>query len=233
MENKQAANRQFLTPGTLIVDAEGQCAHVLAIEETSGAAQLRLQLPHQRQLRLRADIVQLRDDGGYFLPFSFAELDAAHDSAPHTYTEAPQVIPVLREDLQFDKRAVDTGRGVRVHRHTSERSEVVDQPLRRDELAVTRVPVNKAVDRNAVPAARQEGDTLIVPVFEEVLVVDKQLRLKEEIHITRHQTEVRAPQTVTLKTEQVTVEHFDENAQPRGTPAASGNPKQDTNSAGQ
>lgn len=35
------------------------------------------------------------------------------------------------------------------------------------------------------PAARQEGNTLVVPVLEEVLIVDKRLSIKEEIHVTR------------------------------------------------
>jgi hypothetical protein len=47
-------------------------------------------------------------------------------------------------------------------------------------------------------------------VLEEVLVVQKQLLLKEEVRITRLRRPVHAPQSVTLKSEQVTEERFDE-----------------------
>ncbi len=41
------------------------------------------------------------------------------------------------------------------------------------------------------PAVRTENDVVIVPVLEEVLVVQKQLVLKEELHIRRRiETEI-------------------------------------------
>jgi stress response protein YsnF len=45
---------------------------------------------------------------------------------------------------------------------------------------------------------------------EEVIVVQKRLRLKEEIRITRRVEEETATHTVTLKSERVSIEHFDE-----------------------
>jgi stress response protein YsnF len=50
----------------------------------------------------------------------------------------------------------------------------------------------------------------VVPVLEEVLVVQKQLRLKEEVRITRHRREAHAPQTIVLRSEEVEVERFDD-----------------------
>jgi stress response protein YsnF len=82
--------------------------------------------------------------------------------------------------------------------------------LLRDQLAVEHVPVGRVVAESDMPQMRYEGDTLVVPVFEEVLVVQKQLLLKEEVRITRHRTEVRIPETVLLRSEQVTAERFDE-----------------------
>ena len=55
---------------------------------------------------------------------------------------------------------------------------------------------------------RQEGDTLIVPVLEEVLVVEKRLLLKEEVRITRTRTEVHSPQAVTLRSEEAVIEEI-------------------------
>jgi stress response protein YsnF len=54
------------------------------------------------------------------------------------------------------------------------------------------------------------GNTLIVPVLEEVLVVQKRIRLREEIHITRHRRETHAPQSVTVRTERVEVKRLDD-----------------------
>jgi hypothetical protein len=50
----------------------------------------------------------------------------------------------------------------------------------------------------------------VVPVLEEVLVVERRLRIKEELHITRIRREERHVESVLLKSEQVSVERFDE-----------------------
>lgn len=48
-------------------------------------------------------------------------------------------------------------------------------------VEVRRVPVNRDVDK--APPVRRRGDLLIVPVLEEVLVIEKRLRLREELHL--------------------------------------------------
>ena len=58
-------------------------------------------------------------------------------------------------------------------------------------------------------AVRHDGDTMIVPVYEEVLVVRKRLMLKEELHITRRKREVSRPQTVSVRREEVEVERLE------------------------
>ncbi len=121
---------------------------------------------------------------------------------------APQtVIPVVREELEVGKRRVDTGRGVRVHKTVQERQAVVDEPLAKDEVRVERVKVERTVE--APVDVRYEGDTMIIPVLEEVLVVQKRLVLKEEIRITRRRMETHAPQRVTLRSEQAQVERIE------------------------
>jgi len=54
---------------------------------------------------------------------------------------------------------------------------------------------------------RYEGDTMIIPILEEVLVVEKRLLLREEIRITRRQSVVRDPQEYILRREEATVSH--------------------------
>ncbi len=115
------------------------------------------------------------------------------------------VIPVVEEMLTIDKRAVVTG-GVRLIKRVTEHEEVVDEALLRELVSVERVPINQIVAE--APPSRQEGDTLIVPVLEEVLVTEKRLLLKEEIRITRTQSTVHEPQTVTLRSEHAVLEEL-------------------------
>jgi stress response protein YsnF len=61
---------------------------------------------------------------------------------------------------------------------------------------------------------RTEGDTTILSLVEEVLVVEKRWMLREEIHIRTQRIETHQPQRITLRSEDVQVErvpHADEN----------------------
>jgi hypothetical protein len=57
-----------------------------------------------------------------------------------------------------------------------------------DEYDIEHVPVGRILD--ALVTQRQEGDTLILPVVEEVLVYRRKLYLREEIRITRRKKPV-------------------------------------------
>jgi uncharacterized protein (TIGR02271 family) len=121
------------------------------------------------------------------------------------------VIPLAAEELRVEVREVPTGRVV-VRTTVDVREEVIDLPLSREEVEVERVAINRVVPE--VTPVRQEGDTTIVPVFEEVLVVEKRLLLKEEVRIVRRRTEERRPQRVTVRREEASVERL-----PAGGPA--------------
>lgn len=128
------------------------------------------------------------------------------------------VVPVAREELHVGTRRVDTGRGVRVRKTVNEQAHRIDQVLLHDALDVKRIAVDRVVPLNEAPVTRQEGDTLIVPVLEEILVVEKRLRIKEEIHIIRSTQQERYAGTAVLRAEQVSVERFDDSS---GTDATS------------
>ena len=114
-------------------------------------------------------------------------------------------VPVIEERLEIAKREVETGR-VRVTKLVRESQEVVDVPLLTEQVSVERVPVGRIVD--AAPEPRQEGDTLVLPVLEEVVVVEKRLMLKEEIRVTRTRGETHRKQTVPLRKEEVQVQRL-------------------------
>jgi|SRR5579862_5828944 len=117
------------------------------------------------------------------------------------------VVPVVEEMPLVEKREVETGR-VRITKRVTEHEETVDEPLLREEVSVERFSIDTIIEGPA-PSPRQEGETTIIPVVEEVLVVERRLRLKEEIHITRRRLTVHQPAQVTLRREEVVIEHED------------------------
>ena len=135
-------------------------------------------------------------------------------SIPENITQEDLRIPVVEEQLTVGTRVVETGRGVRIHKTISEQPVVIDERLVRDEMEIERVPGDRIVALEDKPVTRYEGDTLVVPVFEEVLVVERRLRIKEELRITRIRHEERYQNTVSLKAEQVEVERFDDAEKP-------------------
>jgi len=116
-----------------------------------------------------------------------------------------RVIPVIREQVSVTRREVERG-GVRVNKRVEEHEEIVEQPTYREEVTVERVALGRTIETATAP--RQEGDTLIIPVFEEMLVVEKRLVLKEEIHITRRRIEETQQARVVLREEHVDIENL-------------------------
>jgi len=123
--------------------------------------------------------------------------------------ELAEVIQVVEETIRVEKRLVESGRVV-VHKTVTERDEVVEILLRQQDLVVERVPIGLVVLE--APQSRQEGDTLIVPILEEVLVVEKRLVLKEELHIRKQSSERMEHHTVRLRSEHVEIEQTGRNA---------------------
>jgi uncharacterized protein (TIGR02271 family) len=124
--------------------------------------------------------------------------------------ETPRVIPVIQEKLVVDKQIIETG-VTRIKKEIHEHEETVDLPLIKDEVQIERVLVDQFVEE--LPEVRHVGETLIVPVMEEVLVVEKRLLLKEELHITKVAKTHHDPRKVTLRSEEVRIEHEDINEQ--------------------
>ncbi len=115
------------------------------------------------------------------------------------------VIPVIREEARVTRREVERG-GVRVHKRVEEREEVVEEPAYREEVTVERVTLGQPIEQEI--GSRQEGDTLIIPVLEEMLVVEKRLVLKEEIRITKRRIEETEQARIVLRQEHVEIEEL-------------------------
>ncbi|GAA4451015.1 hypothetical protein GCM10023189_12500 [Nibrella saemangeumensis] len=123
-------------------------------------------------------------------------------------TDQSRIIPVIEEQIHIGKDVVETGRVV-ISKRVREEEQTVDIPLVSEEMNVERVAVNQYVD--TPPAVRYEGETMIIPVLKEVLVVEKRLVLVEELHVTKRQVETTETQRVTLRKEEVTVDRIPHN----------------------
>src|SRR4029453_2642589 len=93
-----------------------------------------------------------------------------------------------------------------------EQDVLVDEPLWREDVEITRVPVQRVVD-GPIPV-RTEGETTIISLVEEVLVVEKRLMLTEELHLRTRRREMRQPQRVTLRREEARVERLPHDTAP-------------------
>lgn len=113
------------------------------------------------------------------------------------------VVPVIEETAEISKRVVQRGT-VRVSKVVSEREEIVPASLAQDEIEIEHIARDQYLDKPA--ETRREGDTLIIPVMEEVLVVEKRLVLREEIHIRRRTKNVSTEERVKLRREEVRVD---------------------------
>lgn len=187
----------------VVFDAEGVRGTLeSSADGVEGEGRARVLLGDGRRLWLPQNVLERQEHGTLIFRGSFDALSAAASGGQTPVA----VVPVMEEELRVGKRVVETGR-VRIHKTVHEHEEVVDEPLMREEYDVERVPIDEFVDGPVGP--RHEGETLIVPVLEEVLVVEKRLVVREELRITRRQTEERRPQRVKLLSEEVSVERTD------------------------
>ena len=117
--------------------------------------------------------------------------------------DPPAVIPVAQEEAHVSRRRVETGT-VRVHKVVREHVETIDEPMLHDEVDIEHIAINRVVEAPTPP--REEGDVLVVPVYEEVVTVQRQWVLREEIRLRRREVQTRHREQVTLRSEQAKVE---------------------------
>jgi uncharacterized protein (TIGR02271 family) len=112
-------------------------------------------------------------------------------------------IPLHEERLTVETRPVDLGE-VLVHKTVDEVEEVQRGPLNHEEVEIERVKVNRPVEAPEEP--HQEGEWLVIPIMEEVLVVKKQIVVTEEIRIRKQLVAEEHEVRETVRRERVTVE---------------------------
>jgi len=112
-------------------------------------------------------------------------------------------IPIIEEQLTVSKQLIETGR-VRLVKTVREDEQTIHIPLVAELIDVERVAIDRYVDE--APTTRLEGDTTIYSVLKEEYVLQKRLRLVEEIRVTRRQIQTTDTQHIRLRREEMSVE---------------------------
>ncbi len=142
-----------------------------------------------------------------------SDLDRQHT---HKEQDIPDSVPLVEEKLRLEKREETTGK-VRVTTVVDLVDELAQASLDAETVEITRVPVDRMIEQ--APAIRTENGITIVPIVEEILVVEKRLVLKEELHIRRHTRSEEVQVPVQLRKQRAVVERLpaeDETPAPDG-----------------
>ena len=101
----------------------------------------------------------------------------------------------------------------------------MDELLAHETVEIDRTPIGRQID--AMPAVRDEGDTIVIPIVEEVLVIERRLLLKEEVQVRvwRVRSTERHQESVILRHHEAVVTHL-----PVEPPAAGAGPDASTKS---
>ncbi|WP_375390514.1 DUF2382 domain-containing protein [uncultured Sphingomonas sp.] len=119
--------------------------------------------------------------------------------------DEPEIrVPLIAEEASIDKVEVVSDR-VRVSTSTEARDVVAEDMLETGALRVERVAVERQVD--TPPPPREEGDTTVISLVEERLVVEKRLFVIEEVRVTLDRRREHVAVPVTLRATRATIEH--------------------------
>jgi uncharacterized protein (TIGR02271 family) len=131
-------------------------------------------------------------------------------ASPKVREDKASTIPVMEEQLQVGKRAVQ--RGVRVYTHVTEKPVEESIRLREEQVHVERRPVNRPASGTDLTAFK-EGSVEVTAMREE-LVVSKQARVVEEVAVRKDAQE--RTETVRDTVRRTNVEIEQQGAQGKG-----------------
>jgi stress response protein YsnF len=111
-------------------------------------------------------------------------------------------IPLHVEEVSVSRREVEKA-NVEIALITGTHGQLIDEELTNVRVEIERIPIGRTID--VVPPITQEGDTTIIPVVEEIVVVERRFVLKEEVHIRRVATKERHQETVVLRKQEAVI----------------------------
>jgi uncharacterized protein (TIGR02271 family) len=125
------------------------------------------------------------------------------DDEPLGRTEEDQVIELRQEELVPRTEMQEVGEA-RIRTWIQETPARLEVDAYTEEVEVEHVPVGQVVSERKAPW--QEDDVLIVPIYEEQLVVSKRLVMREQIRVRRVGSHRRELFEDTLRRERLDVE---------------------------
>ena len=121
-----------------------------------------------------------------------------------------QTLPLAEEQIQISKREITENLRVRVVTDAVE--ERFAEDLRVENVEIERVPIERLLALGEIPPdIKTVGDVTIIPVFEEHLVVERRVFLKEEIHIRQATAYEKSELPVIVRKQRVVLERLNEN----------------------
>jgi|HubBroStandDraft_4_1064222.scaffolds.fasta_scaffold81884_2 stress response protein YsnF len=111
-------------------------------------------------------------------------------------------IPLHEEEVSLSRREIKKA-NVQVALVTGTREQLIDEELTHVRVEIERVPIDRTVE--VAPPTRQEGDITIIPVVEEIVVVERRLVLKEEVRVRRVSTKEQHQETLVLRQQEAVV----------------------------
>ncbi|MXP66098.1 DUF2382 domain-containing protein [Roseomonas sp. M0104] len=136
------------------------------------------------------------------------------------------VIPLVAERVAIARRVMETGR-VRVNLSTTTEDALIRETLSGERVEVERVVLGHEVATAPNVREEEDGAVLVVPVLEEILVVERRLVLKEEVRIRRIATTETVAETIPLRRQVASVERLSATAS-EGSPDAQARPEDGT-----
>ena len=113
-------------------------------------------------------------------------------------------VPLIAEEMTVDRREIVADR-LRVSTVTEVSEVLAKDTLERGALRVERIAVERQVD--APPPPREEGNTTIISLVEERLVVERRLFVVEEVRVTLDRVREVVAVPVTLRATRAVIEH--------------------------
>jgi len=111
-------------------------------------------------------------------------------------------IPLHVEEVSVSRREIKKA-NVQIALITGTREQLIDEELAHVRVEIERVPIGRTIE--VVPPIGHEGDITIIPVVEEVVVVERRLVLKEEVRVRRVSTKERHQEPVVLRQQEAVV----------------------------
>jgi uncharacterized protein (TIGR02271 family) len=116
-------------------------------------------------------------------------------------------IPVIAEELAVEIQAIERGR-IQVFKRIETREEIVNACSVHENIVVERIPFHRLLE-SEIPEVLDDGEVLIIPVIEEILITEERPVLKEEIRISKNRVTDTKSEPISLRREIVDIERIE------------------------